>query len=147
MKKIILLLLVVTVTLFVGCMSTEKENDESYQFIFSNIDDNDAIKSYLEKEQSRGNDINDTIKNGDTVLMIAARFTTNIEVIKTITSYYPDIHKMNRKSDMSALDYLKRREGTEEMYNFLIEESVKHELKKKADSAAEGLVKGIFKKF
>ena len=147
MKKILALLLVVTVTLFIGCTTPEKDNDESYEFIVANIDDSDAIKSYLEKEKSKGNDINEAVKGGDTILMIAARYTTNIEVLKTIVSYFPDIHEMNNKTDMSALDYLSRREGTEEMHKYLIEESIKYELKKKADSAKNSLVKNIFKKF
>lgn len=147
MKKLILLLLVVTATVFMGCSSTDTDqnNDEAYQYIVANVDDSAAIQSYLEKEKAHGNDIDAEIKNGDTVLMIAARYTTNIEVLKTIVSYFPNIHKMNYDTDMSALDYLSRREGTDEMYKYLMDESVKYEVKKKVDSAKTGIVKSLFK--
>ena len=111
MKKILVVILLVTATLFVGCATADVSDEVTYAFLVANIDDNNAIKAYLQGEESKGNDIDAVIKGGDTVLMIAARFTTDIEVLKTIASYYPNIHKLNNKNDMSALDYLSRREG------------------------------------
>ena len=146
-KAILLLLVVVAVSLFAGCMSSQEDNEEAYLYLTSNIDDNEAIKAYLENEAARGNDIDAKIKNGDTILMIAARFTTNIEVIRTIASYYPSIHQMNYKTDMTAIDYLTRREGTKEMVTLLAEESVKQELRNKANETKDSIVKGIFSKF
>jgi hypothetical protein len=128
-------------------MTTEKDNEESYNFLMAHIDDSKAIKSFLDKEISHGYEIDDNIMGGDTVLMIAARYTTNIEVLKTITTYYPSIHQLNRTNDMSALDYLSHREGTDEMEKLLIEASVKQELTKKANEAKTSIVKGLFKKF
>ncbi len=145
MKKIIAILLAVTVIALAGCMTSVQENEEFYNYVMANIDDSDAIKSYLDKEISRGYEIDDPIMSGDTVLMIAARYTTNIEVLKTIASYYPSIHELNDNNDMSALDYLSRRDGTDEMQKFLIEESVKHELTKKANEAKSSIIKSIFK--
>ncbi len=147
MKKRILLVLLVAVTLLSGCMTVEKDNEEAYQFIVENIDDSDAIKTYLEKEKSRGGDIDVSIMSGDSILMIAARYTTNIEVLETIATYFPSIHKMNYQTDMSAIDYLTRREGTEDMVKFLVEESVKQEVLKKANETKNSVVKSIFKKF
>jgi len=147
MKKIMLVVIIIGVTLLSGCMSTQKDNEEAYNYLMANIDDSAAIQSYLEKTISKGNEIDDVIAGGDTVLMIAARHTTNIEVLKVIASYYPSIHQLNRQNDMSALDYLSRREGTDEMEKFLIEESVKQELTKKANEAKESVVKTIFNKF
>ncbi|NCB00974.1 MAG: hypothetical protein EOM67_02270 [Spirochaetia bacterium] len=147
MKKKMLLILLATVLLLAGCMTSEKNNEEAYNFLIANIDDNDAIKTFLHKEIAGGYEIDDTIMAGDTVLMLAARFTTNIEVLKTIASYYPSIHQLNRNNDMSALDYLSRREGTKEMIDFLIEESVKQELTKKVNETKTNVVKSIFKKF
>jgi hypothetical protein len=146
MKKVMPVFLFVIVALFVGCAtsSVQEDNDEAYAFIFANIDDSVAIQSYLEKEKSRGNDIDEVIKGGDTILMIAARYTNNIEVLKTIVSYFPSIHQVNDSNDMSALDYLRRREGTEEMERYLTEESVKYELKKKVNKTKTSIVKSLF---
>ncbi len=147
MKKKMLLVLLVMVTLLTGCMTSEKNNEEYYNFLIAHIDDSDAIQTFLHKEIARGFEIDDTIMAGDTILMLAARFTTNIEVLKTIASYYPNINKINRKNDMSAIDYLIRREGTKEMVNFLVGESVKQELTKKLNETKTHIVKGLFNNF
>ena len=147
MKKKMLLVLLVMVTILTGCMTSEKNNEEYYNFLIANIDDSDAIKTFLNKEIAHGFRIDDTIMAGDTVLMLAARYTTNIEVLKTIASYYPNIHKLNRNNNMSALDYLIRRDGTKDMVNFLVGESVKQELTKKLNETKTHIVKGLFKNF
>jgi len=147
MKKKMLLMLLVMVTLLTGCMTSEKNNEEYYNFLIAHIDDSDAIQTFLNKEIARGFEIDDTIMAVDTILMLAARFTTNIEVLKTIASYYPNINKINRKNDMSAIDYLIRRDGTKEMVNFLVGESVKQELTKKLNETKTHIVKGLFNNF
>ena len=144
MKKFLVLILLIAATLFVGCANADQEDDETYQFLIENIDDSNAIKGYLEGEKSRGNDIDRIIKGGDTVLMIAARYTNEIEVLKAIIPYYPSIHQLNNKTDMSALDYLSRREGTEDMHKYLVDESVKYEVNKKIDSAKNSIIKNLF---
>ncbi|MGD6731456.1 MAG: hypothetical protein ACPKMZ_10345 [Pleomorphochaeta sp.] len=146
MKKSIILIIVVFTTLFMGCSTLDKpiDNTEDYQYLIANIDDSVAIKAYLEKEKSKGTDIDAEIMNGDTVLMIAARYTTNIEVLEVIVSYFPEIHKMNYKTDMSALDYLSRRENVDELYKYLMEESVKYEMNKKVDNMKTNIVKTLF---
>ncbi|MCY1153267.1 MAG: hypothetical protein PQJ49_04990 [Sphaerochaetaceae bacterium] len=146
MKKSIILIIVVFTTLFIGCSTSDEpiDNTEDYQYLIANIDDSVAIKAYLEKEKSKGTDIDAEIMNGDTVLMIAARYTTNIEVLEVIVSYFPDINKMNYQTDMSALDYLSRRDNAEELYKYLLDESVKYEMNKKVDGIKNNIVKSIF---
>ncbi len=149
MKKTFVLILLIITTLFVGCATAEKPVDrtQDYQFLVANIDDSAAIQMFLEKGRAKGNDINDELMGGDTVLMIAARYTTNIEVLKTIVSYFPDINQMNYSNDMTALDYLDRRENVDDLYEYLFEESVKYEMNKKVDSVKNSVVKNIFNKF
>lgn len=146
MKKTLFLLLLISLALFVGCSSTvvEEDNDEAYEYIVSNIDDSTAIKSYLEDLKVHGDDINSAIKNGDTVLMLAAQYTTNIEVLKTIVSYYPDIYQENNKTDMDALDYLSRREGVDDLHKYLQDEGVKAGINKKVESTKKDIIKGLF---
>lgn len=147
MKKRYLFILFVTLSLFISCSSTEVEDVETYEFLVANIDDATEIHSYLEKEKAHGMDINREIMNSDTVLMIAARYTTNIKVLETIVSYFPDINQMNYETDMTALDYLSRREGTEEMHKYLMEAALKAEMNKKVDEVKHNVVKSIFSKF
>ncbi len=146
MKKFIILIIVALTTLFIGCSTSNKivDNKEDYQYLIANIEDSVAIKAYLEKEKSKGTDIDAEIMNGDTVLMIAARYTTNIKVLEVIVSYFPDINKMNYKTDMSALDYLSRRDNADELYKYLLDESVKYEMNKKVDGIKNNIVKSIF---
>ena len=147
MKKRFLFILFVTVVLFIGCSSTEVEDTETYEFLVANIDNVSEIQAYLEKEISHGMDIDREIMNSDTVLMIAARYTTNIKVLETIVSYFPSINKMNYETDMTALDYLSRREGAEEMHKYLMEAALKAEMNKKVDEVKHNVVKNILNKF
>lgn len=147
MKKILIAVLLLTATLFVGCATAEVDDVEAYEYLVANIDDSSAIQSYLEKGKAHGNDIDAEIMGGDTVLMIAARYTTKIEVLEVIVSYFPSINQMNYKTDMTALDYLGRREGTDEMYKYLMDESVKAQVNKKVNEAKSNIVQGIFNRF
>jgi ABC-type proline/glycine betaine transport system substrate-binding protein len=146
MKKSTIIVMLILTTLLMGCATADKpvDNEEAYQYLITNIDDSTAIKAYLEKGKNKGEDINAEIMGGDTVLMIAARYTTNIEVLEVIVSYFPEIHKMNYKTDMSALDYLSRRENVDELYKYLMEESVKYEMNKKVDNMKTNIVKTLF---
>jgi len=148
MKKTFILITLIITTLFVGCATSEKPIDrtQDYQYLVANIDDSAAVQMFLEKERSKGNDINEELMGGDTVLMIAARYTTNIEVLKTIVSFFPDINKMNYSTDMTALDYLDRRENVDDLYEYLFEASVKYEMNKKVDSVKNSIVKNMFNK-
>ena len=147
MKRTLLLVMAAMAILLSGCMSTTQEDIEAYNYLRANIDDPQAVDSFIITELSGGSDIDRVIAGGDTVLMIAARFSTNVEVLKVITSYFPDISKVNWKTDMSALEYLALRENTQEMERFLIEQSVKQELLKKANEAKDAVVETIFNRF
>ena len=147
MKKKLFLILFVTVVVFIGCASNEVEDVETYEFLVANIDDVATIKTYLEEDMAHGKDIDREIMVGDTILMIASRYTTDINVLKTIVSYFPSINKMNYETDMTALDYLDRREGTEEMYKYLMDAALKAEVDKKVGEVKHNVVKSIFNKF
>ena len=83
MKKIVIVIFLLLTTLLMGCATADKpvDNEEAYQYLITNIDNSAAITAYLDKGVLKGDDIDAEIMGGDTVLMIAARYTTNIDVL------------------------------------------------------------------
>lgn len=146
MKRIILLMLAV-LTIFVGCSTFEELSSyDPYNDIISNIDNYAQISAYLEEEDGYGADINVDIRGGDSILMLASRYSTNIVVVKEILSYNPDINMKNENNGLTALDYLIQREGVDNIYQYLLEQSYKTKVTEQFVTIKESFLHNLIKK-
>jgi ankyrin repeat protein len=147
MKKLILLLLAVS-TILVGCSTFEElaTYDDPYDHIILNIDNFAEMSAYLEKADGYGTDIDTEIRGGDSILMLASRYSTNLEIIKKILTYNPDINLKNRKNGLTALDYLIQREDADDIYDYLLEQSYKKKVTNQLKTVKDSLMHNLIKK-
>jgi ankyrin repeat protein len=111
-KKLYLLALCILV--MSGCTSN-KVNPYPTSYLIENINNVQVIDEYLDT----GIYVDKPLKNSNTLLMLSAKYSTDIDVVKTILAYGADATKKNSKTGLTALDMISLRHGVDDIYKVI----------------------------
>ncbi|MGH4036567.1 MAG: hypothetical protein ACRQFF_01805 [Sphaerochaeta sp.] len=113
MKKI-LYLLALCILVLSGCTSN-KVNPYPSSYLIENINNVQVIDDYLDT----GVYVDKPLKNSNTLLMLSAKYSTDVDVVKTILAYGADATKKNSKTGLTALDMISLRHGVDDIYRVI----------------------------